>query len=57
LHVDPPARRARQNQRASVVIGSDAFVGANAVVMPGVVIGAGAVAGAELAGDHRPPAL
>lgn len=31
---------------AKVVIGRDAFIGANAVVMPGVTVGEGAVAGA-----------
>jgi acetyltransferase-like isoleucine patch superfamily enzyme len=36
----------RNVRREKVVIGSDAFVGANAVVMPGVTIGEGAVAGA-----------
>lgn len=36
----------RNVMRSKVVIGRDAFVGANAVVMPGVVFGEGAVAGA-----------
>lgn len=42
-HLPPEYRRVR---RGKVSIGSDAFVGANAVVMPGVTIGEGAVAGA-----------
>ena len=40
-----------QEQRAlkagTICIGKDAFVGANAVIMPGVTIGQGAVVGAN----------
>jgi galactoside O-acetyltransferase len=46
----------RNVRREKVVIGTDAFVGANAVVMPGVTIGEGAVAGAGavVTGDLQP---
>jgi galactoside O-acetyltransferase len=50
----PPELRALRAEK--VTLGRDAFVGANAVVMPGVTLGEGAVAGAGavVTGDLEP---
>ena len=52
-HLPDEVRRVRAEK---VTLGRDAFVGANAVVMPGVTLGEGAVAGAGavVTGDLEP---